>query len=213
MPTSIPGTSMPTRSSSLRAAACVLLALGLATGCQTADRINEDQGRVGIADALLNEPTAVAGAAMMPVDGGGSLGSVTFAQYGDIVVVRARLLGLPSDRVFGLHVHEGRTCADRASSVGAHFNPGNAPHGRPGTPPHHAGDLPNLRSDADGFAGVAHDTRALSITIGAISVLGRVVVVSSRADDHRTPPAGNSGAPLACGFIRREGRVFSTPGG
>jgi Cu-Zn family superoxide dismutase len=201
------------RSSPLRTAAWAALVLGLATGCQTVDRINEERDRVGVADALLNDPTAVASAVMMLVDGRGSLGSVTFAQYGDIVVVRARLLGLPPGRTFGLHVHEGRTCADRASSVGAHFNPGNAPHGRPGTPPHHAGDLPNLRSDADGFAGVAHDTRALSITIGAISVLGRVVVVSSRADDHKTQPDGNSGEPLACGFIRREGRVFSTPGG
>ena len=204
---------MPSLHRPLRAIACAAAIVGLAAGCETIDRANEERGRVGIVEELLGTPTAVASAPMVPVEGGAPLGTVTFSQHGDIVVVRARLLGLPRDRVLGLHVHEGRSCAGGAASIGGHFNPGNAPHGRPGVPPHHAGDLPNLRSDNEGFAGLAHNTRALSITIAAISVVGRTVVISSRGDDFRTQPDGNSGEPLACGFIRIEGGAFSVPGG
>ena len=37
-------------------------------------------------------------------------------------------------------------------SAGGHFNPAGAAHGRHGMGPHHAGDLPVLKADANGVA-------------------------------------------------------------
>jgi Cu-Zn family superoxide dismutase len=179
----------------------VLAAAVLAAGGCTSSR--EARGdSVGAVRELFTDPTAVATAALKPVRGSDIEGKVTFAQYGAAVVVRASFLGLAPNRDYSLHIHENRDCASVGTS-GGHFNPGGAPHGRPGRSPHHAGDLPNVAADGEGNVSYAFETTAISLAEGATNVLGRVIVLSRDKDDFRTQPDGGSGPPLACGLIRR----------
>lgn len=102
------------------------------------------------------------------------------------------------------HVHERGDCsAVDASSAGDHFNPTQQPHGAPGAAPHHLGDMPNLRADAQGRANVDIHLRGVTLGGGAANdIAGRALIVHARPDDHRSQPAGNAGARIACGLIR-----------
>jgi Cu-Zn family superoxide dismutase len=186
----------------------------LAAGCSNTDsRIrNRSDEQVTTWTEITGTPSATASARLLALDGSGIDARVSFLQYGAIVIVRTRLIGMPPGRAFGLHVHEGRSCTGvDGSGIGGHFNPGNTAHGNPARPPHHAGDLPNLISDADGFAAYSAQTGALTVTAGPASVIGRVIVLTSRADDYTTQPDGNSGPPIACGFIRSDAGAFGVP--
>ena len=102
------------------------------------------------------------------------------------------------------HVHERGDCsAVDASSAGNHFNPTQQPHGAPGSGPHHLGDMPNLRADAQGRANVDIHLRGVTLGGGAANdIAGRALIVHAQSDDHRSQPAGNAGARIACGLIR-----------
>ncbi|MBU2049789.1 MAG: superoxide dismutase family protein [Gammaproteobacteria bacterium] len=112
--------------------------------------------------------------------------------------------GLQPLQVAGFHVHERGDCsAVDASSAGAHFNPASQPHGRNNAGAHHAGDMDNLRADAQGRVNV--DIRLPAVTLGggaATDIAGRALIVHANADDYRSQPAGNAGARIACGVIR-----------
>jgi Cu-Zn family superoxide dismutase len=112
--------------------------------------------------------------------------------------------GLQPMQTAAFHVHERGDCsAVDASSAGPHFNPANQPHGRNGAGAHHAGDMDNLRADAQGRVSV--DVRLPGVTLGggaATDIIGRALVVHANADDYRSQPAGNAGARIACGVIR-----------
>ncbi|MGL4691808.1 MAG: superoxide dismutase family protein, partial [Stenotrophomonas maltophilia] len=72
--------------------------------------------------------------------------------------------GLQPLQVAGFHVHERGDCsAVDASSAGAHFNPAGQPHGRNSAGAHHAGDMDNLRADAQGRVNV--DIRLPAVTL------------------------------------------------
>jgi Cu-Zn family superoxide dismutase len=112
--------------------------------------------------------------------------------------------GLQPMQTAAFHVHERGDCsAVDASSAGAHFNPAAQPHGRNSAGAHHAGDMDNLRADAQGRVNV--DVRLPAVTLGggaATDIAGRALVVHANADDYRSQPAGNAGARIACGVIR-----------
>ena len=63
--------------------------------------------------------------------------------------------------------------------------------------PMHSGDLPPLLS-ATGRAYMAVLTDRFSIG----QIIGKTVVVHSRADDFQSQPAGNAGEKIACGVIQ-----------
>lgn len=104
----------------------------------------------------------------------------------------------------GFHVHERGDCsAVDATSAGNHFNPTQQPHGRAGAGPHHLGDMDNLRADAQGRANVDIHLRGVTLGGGAANdIAGRALIVHAQSDDHRSQPAGNAGARIACGIIR-----------
>lgn len=130
-------------------------------------------------------------------------GSLELSAAGDAVRVTGTVTGLKADTEHGFHVHEKGDCsAPDASSAGEHFNPTSQPHGDPNGPEHHAGDMTNLRADAQGTAQV--DATLSGATLGdggANDVVGKAVVVHEKADDYKTQPSGNSGARIACGVI------------
>lgn len=112
--------------------------------------------------------------------------------------------GLQPLQTAAFHVHERGECsAVDASSAGGHFNPAAQPHGRNGAGAHHAGDMDNLRADAQGRVNV--DVRLPGVTLGGGApndIAGRALVVHANADDYRSQPAGNAGARIACAVIR-----------
>jgi Cu-Zn family superoxide dismutase len=187
---------------SFRTLACAAGLIGsLTAGCSSTPASGD--GGKDLWTGIFATPDAVAVARMEPVAGSRVEGRVNFFQYGDVVVVRVNFIGLDPNREYGLHVHEKGDCRGTdGTAAGAHFNPGGAPHGRPGRGPHHAGDLPNVQTLGEGAVFYAHETRLLSISAGPSSVVGRSVILTRSPDDHRSQPDGKSGPPLACGIAR-----------
>lgn len=144
-------------------------------------------------------------ASLGPTDGSPVRGLVMFHEMDGHLMVHARISGLQANAEHGFHVHELGSCASAdGASAGGHFNPGGTAHG-PQTSAHHAGDLPALRADAQGFADQKFMLTGVTIAEGPASVVGRAVIVHAQADDYRTQPTGNSGARLACGVIAAHG--------
>jgi Cu-Zn family superoxide dismutase len=109
----------------------------------------------------------------------------------------------------GIHLHAVGTCAgpDFTSAAG-HFNPDGVRHGMQSAEGAHAGDLPNLVAPRDGTARYRAASFRVTLEPGRASLFdaqgnGRAIVVHAGPDDHRTDPAGNSGARVVCGIIRR----------
>jgi Cu-Zn family superoxide dismutase len=185
-----------------RLACAAAAAVVLAGGCSSIGAWNDN--RVSVVEQVLGTPEAVANMALVTPPGSRHGGRARIAQHGALVVVRVDMTGLQPNRDYGLHVHEHGDCLGAtAAGLGGHFNPEGKPHGRPGRDPSHAGDLPNMRADGEGNVIYVHQTNAISIVGGPRNVIGRSLVVSRDADDYRTQPDGNSGPPIACGFIRR----------
>jgi Cu-Zn family superoxide dismutase len=67
----------------------------------------------------------------------------------------------------------------------------------------HAGDMPNLQSDAGGNASLEADLDVITITPGATSIVGRGLIVHVQPDDYKSQPVGNAGARSACAVIQR----------
>lgn len=187
----------------LRRLAAFALAAALAVAGCSSSPVLDDGSRVSFVSQAFGKPDATAVANLQPVTRGGVEGRVSFAQFGAIVVVRARFFGLEPNSEYGLHVHEKGDCrgADGAAA-GGHFNPGGAVHGRPGRGAHHAGDLPNVTTGSEGNTFYVYETGALTVAAGANGVVGRSVVLTRNRDDHSTQPDGASGPPLACGIVR-----------
>jgi Cu-Zn family superoxide dismutase len=130
-------------------------------------------------------------------------GVLELQQQGGAVLITGRIAGLTPDTEHGFHIHETGDCsAPDASSAGAHFNPTQQQHGNPQVPPHHAGDMLNLTSDAQGNADV--NARVEGVTLGdggPEDVMGKAVILHEKADDYTSQPSGDSGARIACGVI------------
>jgi Cu-Zn family superoxide dismutase len=171
----------------MRRTVIVLAAAALAAGCQ----MFRAQGPSAIAE-------------LQPTRGNSVHGSATFLQIGDRVRVHALVTGLRPGQEHGFHVHEVGDCSsgDGMSAKG-HFNPYGKPHAHYSTPERHAGDLPALKADAGGRAELMVELDVMTVASGPASIVGRGLIVHAQPDDYRTQPAGNAGARLACGVIRR----------
>ncbi len=134
-------------------------------------------------------------------------GAISIVPMGDGVHLTGSLQGLPPNGEFGFHIHEKGDCsAPDASSAGGHFNPAGVEHGNPQGSPHHAGDMMNAKSDAQGAAQINAHVDGLTLGDGGGSdVIGKAVVVHEKADDYQTQPSGDSGARVACGVITAGG--------
>ena len=171
--------------------------------------------RTGVAVLAIAGIAALAGCAapgpagssaraeLLSRSGSSVTGAVDFVQRGDVLVVTGEIRGLKPNAEHGFHVHEKGDCsAADATSAGGHFNPGGHPHGRAGQGTHHAGDVPNLKADANGVARVNAEVTGLSVSGTAPDgIIGRGLVVHRDPDDYKSQPAGNSGPRVACGVI------------
>ena len=119
------------------------------------------------------------------------------------MLVLATVHRLAPDSLHGFHLHENGDCGSSdGMSAGGHFNPDARPHG-PQSGPHHAGDMPALKADANGVASATFLLRGVSVSEGPHSIIGKSLIVHKDPDDYTTQPTGNSGARIACGVIVR----------
>jgi superoxide dismutase, Cu-Zn family len=185
-------------------------AMALLAGCGQRDTTakqadNADAPGTPATPAPADAPPPAAGASaqLTPTSGHTASGTLALAAEGDSVRLTGTLQGLPPNAEFGFHIHEKGDCsAPDASSAGGHFNPTNAQHGNPQGAAHHAGDMLNAKSDAQGAAQVDVVASGVSLTSGQPNdVHGKAVVLHEKADDYASQPAGNSGARIACGVI------------
>ncbi|WP_310498887.1 superoxide dismutase family protein [Sandarakinorhabdus sp.] len=138
--------------------------------------------------------------------GGDELGTVQVMQEKDGTRVIAEIKGLPPGE-YALHLHSVGACTGPDfTSAGPHFNPDARQHGRDNPMGAHAGDLPNLIVSASGIAMLDALQPGLKLAEGTAPLLdadGAAVVLHARPDDYRSDPAGNAGARIACGVLRR----------
>lgn len=149
------------------------------------------------------EATASAAVQLSPTQGNTANGALKITAAGTGVKISGMLQGLPPDSELGFHFHEKGDCsAPDATSAGAHFNPTNQEHGHPQSEPHHAGDMLNVKSDAQGVAEVSIDNPDVSLQTGQPNdIVGKALVLHAEPDDYKTQPSGNSGDRIACGVV------------
>ncbi len=136
-----------------------------------------------------------------PTAGNSATGEVRFYPVESGVRVVASISGLAPGK-HGFHLHEKGDCsAPDAASAGGHYNPLGAPHGSPdgNRATRHVGDLGNIDADAGGKS--TYD-RVDSLLVYA-DLAGLAVLVHGKEDDLTSQPAGNAGARIGCGVIRK----------
>lgn len=142
---------------------------------------------------------------LKPTEGNTVKGQVEFVQTREGVKLIGKVEGLQPKAIHGFHIHENGDCsAPDASSAGEHFNPKNTKHGvLEQTKTAHMGDLGNLSADSTGVATIDRTFKTLKVNTGRNQILGRAVVIHSKADDLKTQPSGDAGARIACGVITK----------
>jgi superoxide dismutase, Cu-Zn family len=197
-----------------RAGYAVALAALLATACERRADVPPGQPMEGAPEqpVLAPEqgvaPGAPAGGVVVElVDGAGqTVGGARLEPEGDGVRVSIRVSGLTPNQEHGVHFHDVGSCEGPAfQSAGPHFNPQGRQHGLESPAGPHAGDLPNLRANAEGVADMTFLAANARLMRGTDQSLlrdgGTALVIHARPDDHRTDPSGNSGDRIACGVI------------
>jgi len=153
--------------------------------------------------AMENGTGQKASATLESRSGSTAQGTVNFTWKGPDVFLTGNFSGLKPNAEQGFHVHEKGDCsALDATSAGGHFNPDAKAHGMPGSGSHHAGDMPNIKSDANGNASYSATISGFAVNSGPTGILGKSVVVHRDPDDYKSQPAGNSGPRIACGLIK-----------
>lgn len=143
-------------------------------------------------------PTSSAAAAGMAPQG-----TVTFTQQANGVMVSGRISGLRPNQEHGFHVHEAADCSGDGMATKGHFNPDGTPHGKhDASAPHHSGDLPALKANANGVAEFSFLATKLTVGAGPASVVGRGLIVHRDPDDYTTQPTGNAGPRPGCAVIK-----------
>jgi Cu-Zn family superoxide dismutase len=139
---------------------------------------------------------------------GKPVGTASFASVDGGVRVTIQVSGLKPGP-HGFHVHAAGVCEgpDFKTAAG-HFNPTGKKHGLQNPQGHHGGDMPNLVVGANGQGEAAATLAGVTLGEGDASLFhagGTAVVIHADADDGTTDPAGNAGARIACGVVRRGG--------
>lgn len=181
--------------------ASTTLALLLA-GCASPGGHDHGKGDGGMMEQhMASMKGHVAVASLTPTQGNNVRGLLVFHEMGDHLMVHVQVSGLKPGAEHGMHIHEKGDCASAdGTSAGGHFNPDGKPHG-PQNAPHHAGDMPQLKADANGVADMKFMLMGPTVAAGPASLVGRAIIVHANPDDFTTQPTGNSGARIGCGVI------------
>ncbi len=166
---------------------------------------------------LQADSKKITGRAKATVAGSDMQGQADFTEY-DVdgwkyVHIRLVLNGKPETLKPGkhaLHIHEKGDCeCEGFKCAGGHFDPGAAGNADPdANHGYHAGDLPSITVDEQGYGELETITTRVSLSDGPVSILepaeGTSIMVHANPDPY-TPGesgSGHSGGPrLACGRI------------
>jgi Cu-Zn family superoxide dismutase len=169
---------------------------------------DKGQGRAERAASGRDGTAKEARARVQDADGR-ELGTVTFIETPNGVLLRGELQGLQSG-TRAMHLHEvGRCEGPDFKTAGEHFAPRGRQHGFKAQGGAHAGDLPNLEVPEGGRVRFEVLARDVTLKAGRASLLdrdGTSIVIHERADDHRSQPSGDAGGRVACGVVEREPR-------
>lgn len=132
-----------------------------------------------------------------------SPGRATLTPTRSGLLIEVSLTGMPPSTWLSLHLHENGACdpAGGHDAAGGHFNPGKTEHGWLSETGPHAGDMPNIWSDASGAVQVQIHNPHVTWEAGEASVQNRALIVHAGTDDYKTQPSGDAGARLACAVI------------
>ncbi len=170
-----------------KAAALLVTLLALGTFC-----VSQAQGEQATAELVDAQGDSVGTATLTPVENG--------------VRIQVDISGFTAAAAgeHGFHIHQTGQCTPDFMAAGEHFNPTDAQHGLLNPEGPHAGDLPNLRVDADGNASYGVTTDLVTLEEGERSLFdadGSAFILHTNPDDYVTDPGGTSGDRLACGVI------------
>ena len=163
---------------------------------------------------LVGTPTAGAATATATVNSvsttgvGGSLGTVTFMNGAQGLVITPKLSGLPPGE-HGFHIHDKGDCGPGMNqgkpaagfAAGGHYDPAHTKkHLGPISTAGHRGDLPVLVVDSRGDATGAVVAPHLTVE----QIRGRSIMIHAGGDNYSDTPAplGGGGARIACGVIQ-----------
>jgi superoxide dismutase, Cu-Zn family len=139
---------------------------------------------------------------------GGVLGTVTFMDTAQGLVITPKLSGLPPGE-HGFHIHDKGDCGPGMNqgkpaagfAAGGHYDPAHTKkHLGPLSTAGHRGDLPVLAVDGSGDATEAVTAPHLTVE----QVRGRSIMIHAGGDNYSDTPAplGGGGARIACGVIK-----------
>ena len=151
-------------------------------------------------DAAFAEITELI-AVIRPTEGNSVTGSVLFEKTATGVKITAKIGGFEPGTEHGFHIHElGDISAKDGTSAGGHYNPEGHDHGLPDASAKHAGDMGNLKADADGNAEITTTVSNITLAGAMNPIIGRGIVVHAMKDDGGQP-TGNAGDRIAVGVI------------
>jgi superoxide dismutase, Cu-Zn family len=137
---------------------------------------------------------------------GQSVGTALISPSGKGVKVKLNLHGLPAGE-HALHFHQNATCeAPAFTTAGGHFNPEKKHHGLQNPEGPHAGDMQNFTVTAKGTAKATIMDPNVTLGDGPDSLFtngGTALMIHEKADDMKSDPAGNAGARIACGTVKK----------
>jgi|SRR5690606_2264424 len=170
----------------------VLLFVGMAVaiGCKTKETTNDTASKTV---TLQFESKS----------GSNAGGTATFSETDGQVTFTANLTGLEPG-VHAIHIHEKSDCsAADGSSAGGHWNPTFKNHGKWGSESYHRGDIGNFPVNENGEGTITMTTSEWCIGCDdeTKNILGKSVIVHTKADDFVTQPTGDAGGRLACSAI------------
>ncbi len=150
--------------------------------------------------------------AAMVSQSGDAMGTVTFQQQGDVVVVALDLIGFPTGG-HAVAVHAVGSCSPDFAAAGDHFEAEPSRIGfvhpnwkRNGVHGDHGGDLPNVYAHADGSARADFATDGFTLLLGhdhsIFDADGSSIVIHELPQDYGVAE-GDTGARVACGIIDR----------
>jgi Cu-Zn family superoxide dismutase len=139
---------------------------------------------------------------------GGVLGTMTFMDSAQGLVITPKLSGLPPGE-HGFHIHDQGDCGPGMNqgkpaagfAAGGHYDPAHTKkHLGPLSTAGHRGDLPVLAVDGSGNATEAVTAPHLTVE----QVRGRSIMIHAGGDNYSDTPAplGGGGARIACGVIK-----------